>query len=151
MCALAGADCVTMAGALLDFALSASAELLMIEEEIIGNVQRIVARECVDKESLALEQIMALPFGGHYLESPHTLAHFRQALYLPRLADRRSWEVWETDGAADAAQRARARAQGILQGARPSLGVTPERARAVDAFAAELCRRCGVDPESVLY
>jgi trimethylamine--corrinoid protein Co-methyltransferase len=151
MCALAGADCVTMAGALLDFALSASAEMLLIEEEIIGNVQRIVAAECVDAESLALEQIMALPFGGHYLESPHTLAHFRQALYLPRLADRRSWQVWEGDGAADAAHRARARAQKILREARPSLGVAPERARAVDAFAAEVCRRCGVDPESVLY
>jgi trimethylamine--corrinoid protein Co-methyltransferase len=126
-------------------------EMLLIEEEIIGNVQRIVARECVDAESLAVEQIMALPFGGHYLESPHTLAHFRQALYLPRLADRRSWEVWQRDGAADAACRARARARNILEGARPSLGVAPDRARAVDGFAAEVCHRCGVDPETVLY
>jgi trimethylamine---corrinoid protein Co-methyltransferase len=151
MCALAGADCVTMAGALLDFALSASVEQLLIEEEIVGNVERIVARESIDTESLALEQIIALPFGGHYLESPHTLAHFRESLYVPRLADRSPWEVWEREGAEDAIQRARKRAQRILQEARPAQGVASDRAKAVDEFAAGICRRCSVDPETVLY
>ncbi len=151
MCGLAGADCVTMAGALLDFALGASYEQLLIEEEILGYVQRITKAEKVDRESLAEEQIMALPFGGHYLESPHTLAHFRETLYFPRLADRRSWEQWHADGAKDATQRAAERARQILDGARPAVGLPEERRRAVDAFCASVCVRNKVDPEAVLY
>ena len=150
LCALAGADCVTMAGALLDFALAASYEQLLIEEEIIGYVQRIVKREAIDRETLAEEQIMALPFGGHYLESPHTLAHFREALYFPRLADRRSWDQWYSEGAKDAPRRARERARQILEEAKPAEGLPGERRRAVDAFCASVCSRHNVDPEAVL-
>jgi trimethylamine--corrinoid protein Co-methyltransferase len=151
MCGLAGADCVTMAGALLDFALGASYEQLLIEEEILGYVQRITKAETVDRETLAEDEIMALPFGGHYLESPHTLAHFRETLYFPRLADRRSWEQWRADGAKDATQRAAERARQILDGARPAVGLPEERRRAVDAFCASVCARNKVDPEAVLY
>jgi trimethylamine--corrinoid protein Co-methyltransferase len=151
MCALAGADCVTMAGALLDFALSASYEQLLIEEEILGYVQRIAKGETFDRETLAEDQIMALPFGGHYLESPHTLAHFRETLYFPRLADRRSWEQWYADGAKDTARRAGERARRILDAARPAEGLPAERRQAVDAFCASICARHNVDPESVLY
>ena len=151
LCALAGADCVTMAGALLDFALGASYEQLLIEEEIIGYVQRIVKREAIDLETLAEEQIMALPFGGHYLETPHTLAHFREALYFPRLADRRSWDQWYSEGAKDAPRRARERARQILDEAKPAEGLPVERRRAVDTFCASVCSRHNVDPEAVLY
>ena len=151
MCALAGADCVTMAGALLDFALSASYEQLMIDEEIIGSVRRIVKSESIDTETIAEDEIMRLPFGGHYLESAHTLTHFRDALHRPHLADRRPWEQWVRDGARDAPRRAADRAERILQTATPSRGLPPDRQRAVDDFTARICRRHGVDPESVLY
>lgn len=151
MCALAGADCVTMAGALLDFALSASYEQLLIEEEILGYVQRIARGETLDRETLAEGEILALPFGGHYLESAHTLAHFREALYFPRLADRRSWEQWYADGGKDAARRAGERARQILEQAKPAEGLPAERRRAVDAFCASVCTRHHVDPESLLY
>jgi trimethylamine---corrinoid protein Co-methyltransferase len=150
MCALAGADCVTMAGALLDFALSASYEQLIIDEEIVDSVQRIVRSESIDRETIAEEHIMELPFGGHYLESPHTLAHFRDSLYRPSLADRRPWEQWSREGAQDAAHRASERSQRILHESIPSQGLAPDRQRAVDQFTAEVCRRHGVDPESVL-
>ena len=151
MCALAGADCVTMAGALLDFALSASYEQLLIEEEILGYVQRIAKAETLDRETLAEGEIMTLPFGGHYLESAHTLAHFRETLYFPRVADRRSWEQWYADGARDAAQRAGERARRVLEQAKPAEGLPAERRRAVDAFCASVCARHHVDPESLLY
>jgi trimethylamine--corrinoid protein Co-methyltransferase len=151
MCALAGADCVTMAGALLDFALGASYEQLLIEEEILGYVRRITKAEAVDRETLAEGEIMALPFGGHYLESPHTLAHFREAFYFPKLADRRSWEQWHADGAKDATRRAAERASRILEEARPAVGLPEQRQRAVDAFCASVCIRNRVDPEAVLY
>ena len=114
-------------------------------------MQRIAKSEAIDRETLAEEQIMALPFGGHYLESPHTLAHFREALYIPRLADRRSWEQWYSDGAMDATQRAGERARRILDEAKPAEGLPEERRRAVDAFCASVCARNKVDPETVLY
>ncbi len=151
MCALAGADCVTMAGSLLDFALSASYEQLIIDEDIVGSVRRIVRSESIDRETIAEEEIMRLPFGGHYLESEHTFTHFREALYRPHLADRRPWEQWVRDGAGDAPHRAADRAQRILQSASLPQGLPLERQHAVDEFAARVCRRHGVDPESVLY
>ena len=148
--ALAGADCITQAGALLDSALSASYEEIVIDEEIVGNVRRIAGPCEVNAETLAIEEILRLPFGGHYLESEHTLRHFRKELFRPALADRRNWQHWAEEGGTDASQRAGARAAELLSSMRPVSGLPPDRARAVDDFVAGIFRRHGVHPETLL-
>ncbi|MDM8540570.1 trimethylamine methyltransferase family protein [Desulfococcaceae bacterium HSG9] len=39
--------------------------------------------------------------GGAFLEQDHTFQHFRQALWKPKLLERRNWDLWEKDGARD--------------------------------------------------
>ena len=148
---LAQADCITMAGSLLDFALSASYEQLVIDDEIVGYVKRIAEGAVIDKATLAEEEIMNLPFGGHFIESGHTLEHFRSELYFPRLADRRQWDPWYEDGAQDMAARARKKAEEIIADSEPVQGLPPERQQAVDEFVAEVCVKHQVDPEPLLY
>ena len=150
MPALAGADCVTQAGALLDHALSASYEQLAIDQEIVGNVQRLLKASVVDDESLAVDEIMDLPFGGHYIESEHTFRNFRHELFVPRLAERRSWVQWATDGAENAARRARSYVQELLEQSSPASGLPAARAAAVDEFVSEILESHGVSPASLL-
>ena len=149
--ALAGADCITMAGALLDFGLSASYEQLAIEDEIVRWVQRILSGSTINESTMAEDEIMRLPFGGHYLETEHTLTHFKRELSFTKLADRRSWEKWYNDGAKDIVKRSHEHVQQIISTSKPVQGIPESRQIAVDRFAAEVCRNHGVDPEPLLY
>jgi trimethylamine--corrinoid protein Co-methyltransferase len=148
---LTGADCITQAGALLDFALSASYEQLVIEDEIIRWIRRIMRGIDVDDISLAEGEILNLPFGGNYLESELTLRLFRRELLLTRLFDRKTWERWCKDGAKDILTRSNERVEEILAMAGPSQGISERKQRDVDQFSAEICKKNGVDAEPLLY
>lgn len=148
---LTGADCITMAGALLDFALSASYEQLVIEDEIVRWVRRVSRGFMVDKETLAEEEIMNLPIGGHYLESEHTLRHFKEELTFTQLVDRRTWETWYNDGARDIGKRAQKMVRDIISETGPPLGVSENQKKEIDEFVSEICVKHGVDPEPLLY
>ena len=149
--ALADADCITMAGALLDFALSASYEQLIIDDEIIRWVQKIMNGFIINESTLAEEEMMKLPFGGHYLESGHTLTHFREELYFSKLADRRSWQVWYKNGAKDIVKRAHESSERIIANSKPAQGIPENRQNMVDKFITEICQKHKVDPEPLLY
>jgi trimethylamine--corrinoid protein Co-methyltransferase len=149
--ALAEADCITMAGALLDFGLSASYEQLAIEDEIVRWVQRIIRGSPVNEATMATEDIMQLSVGGHYLESEHTLTHFKNELLLTKLSDRRSWEQWYSDGAKDIVKRAHEQVLQILSSSKPVQGIPENNQDAVDNFVSEVCHDHGVDPEPLLY
>lgn len=151
MCALAGADCVTQAGALLDFALSASYESLVIEDEIVRFVKRISRGARISVDTIAEEEIMSLPFGGHYLETEHTLLHFRKELEPALVSDRWTWERWRNDGCKDTAKRASELAENILEKAVLCQGIPAQQKDAVDAFVGDICRKRGVNPDPILW
>ena len=148
---LAGADCVTMAGALLDFALTASCEQLVVEDEMIRWVRRIMRGAPVDRSTLAEDEILSLPYGGNYIESEHTLHFFRDELLATKLFDRRSWELWQDDGAKDIIERAGDRVREILEITRFAQGIPDIRQREVDTFVAELCEKRLIDPAPLLF
>jgi trimethylamine--corrinoid protein Co-methyltransferase len=142
---LEGVDCLSLFGGVLDFGLSASFEQLLIDNEMAGQLLRIRRGFEVNPETLAEDLIRATPHGGHFLDSEHTLRHYRSELYLPGLADRRSYESWRADGGLDLTQRASATLPGLL--ATPLPVVLPaERADAVDAAVTDILEREGVAP-----
>ncbi len=104
--ALAGADCLSLFGGILDFGLSASFEELLIDNEMAGQILRLRRPFEVTAEALAEELIMATGHGGHFLDAEHTLRHYREELYMPSLADRSDYEQWRRSGALDMQQRA---------------------------------------------
>ncbi len=143
--ALAGVDCLSLFGGVLDFGLSASLEQLLIDDEMAGQLQRIRRGFEVNPETLAEDLIRATPHGGHFLDSEHTLQHYRAELYLPGLADRRSYEAWMADGGLDLTQRASGALPELLAAPLPVV-LPADRAAAVDGAVADILQREGVAP-----
>jgi trimethylamine--corrinoid protein Co-methyltransferase len=52
--------------------------------------------------------------GGHHFGTAHTLSHYRNAFYKPIVSDRRGYDNWWDDGAADAHHRAHQVAKKLL-------------------------------------
>ena len=57
----------------------------VIDNEIIGMVKRYLAGFRVDDDSIALDEIRRIGISGQFLSSDHTLAHFRGAIFEPKI------------------------------------------------------------------
>jgi len=117
--ALAGANFIHDAAGLIEFALTASYEQYVIDNEIIGMVERALRGIEVNEDTLALEVIDKVGPGGNFLAEPHTVAHMRSEFFFPKLSDRSRREKWLAEGGKDARQRAREIAINILATHKP--------------------------------
>jgi trimethylamine--corrinoid protein Co-methyltransferase len=108
----------------LESQLSVSLEQLVIDDEIVGQVQRLDRGFETTAETLALEEI--LDQSPDFLASPHTRAWFRRELSESRLASRQRRERWLLAGGREARARAREIAAEL---ARPREPVLPEDTR----------------------
>jgi trimethylamine---corrinoid protein Co-methyltransferase len=102
----------------LESTLSMSAEMLVIDDEIIGAIRRVVRGIGVTDETLALDLIREVGLRGDFLTSDHTLRHFRDEIRHSRLPVRSKRETWERQGGRALGERAADRVQEIL--ARPA-------------------------------
>jgi trimethylamine:corrinoid methyltransferase-like protein len=68
----------------------------------------------VDEEGLALADIQEAGRSGDFLNSPHTLKHFRQVLSRPQLAVRARRGDWEANGSLTFEELAEQRVHDIL-------------------------------------
>jgi trimethylamine--corrinoid protein Co-methyltransferase len=114
LCALAGGNLIHDAAGLLDFALSASYEKYVIDNEIIGMAMRAVKGIEVDEDKLAFDVIKQVGPGGNFLSSKHTRRYVRSEPYYPTLSDRSSWNEWEGEGKKDICRRAKEKVSEIL-------------------------------------
>jgi trimethylamine--corrinoid protein Co-methyltransferase len=57
----------------------------VIDNEIIGLVRKYLSGFKVDDESVALSEIRKVGISGEFMSSEHTLAHFRGAIFEPRV------------------------------------------------------------------
>jgi len=106
LCALAGANFIHDAAGLMEFALTACYEKLVIDNEILGMVMRAVEGIRVDEETLAFDLIKQAGPGGHFVATKHTRHFMRSEHYQPQLSDRSSREKWEAEGKRATWQRA---------------------------------------------
>ena len=65
-----------------------SPEQACLDIEAFDWMQRYLRGVEVSEETLCVDLIRERGIGGHFLNSEHTLDHFREELFLPRLADR---------------------------------------------------------------
>jgi trimethylamine--corrinoid protein Co-methyltransferase len=103
--ALGGVSFQIAAGTLESIGCS-SAELLVVDDEMIGMVKRIVAGVSPDGIVGAANLIDEIGPGGSFLTHTHTQRNFRGELFMPRLFDRQTRETWEKRGGADTLARA---------------------------------------------
>jgi trimethylamine--corrinoid protein Co-methyltransferase len=112
--ALSGASLLYGMG-MIDSGIAMCYEQLVLDNEIVHMVRRILKGMAVNEETLAKEVIKAVGPVGNFLGQKHTRTHMRQELSTSSLFDRRMKDAWVRDGAKDASQRAREKARSIFE------------------------------------
>ncbi|MBW2427807.1 MAG: trimethylamine methyltransferase family protein [Deltaproteobacteria bacterium] len=102
----------------LEFGLTYSFDLLVMCDEFIGQVRRMMEGIPVDRENLAVESIKRVGPGGHFLSDNHTLDHFREN-WQPDLTDRRTYEDWKSRGAKSMGRLAKEKVKKIKESHQP--------------------------------
>ena len=112
---LAGANVISGVG-FLDEGLCASYEQLVLDDEMIATIYRILRGIEVSEETLALDVIERAMDGDSFMEQEHTLRHLRTGeVMVPALSDRSTFEEWRARGNRDLGEVARARVREILR------------------------------------
>jgi trimethylamine--corrinoid protein Co-methyltransferase len=126
----------------LAWGLYGSPEMVVICDEMVKMIKRILTGFDVSDETLAVDVIRQVGPGGDYLKSPHTHKFFRQELYFPQFFRRQTVDQWLASGGKMIHQVAHERVREILESAAPvelAPGVDAELERAlrkaVQAFA----------------
>jgi len=96
-----------------------SPEMVVICDELVHMIKRILAGITVDDETLALDVIREVGHGGSFLGHEHTVAHYRRELFFPRLFARQTYQEWLRDGKPMTHEVAHRRVQEILATAGP--------------------------------
>ncbi len=115
--ALSGGNIVHDLG-YLESGLCYSLAQLAICDEILGWLEHFIRGVEVNDETLALDLIDEIGPDGQYLDSDHTLAHFRERWY-PTIIERDNYDNWLAKGGKTLGQRAAERVEAILSEHRP--------------------------------
>ncbi len=116
--ALAGADIFGHLG-ICGMDQASSLDMLVMQHELIGYVERFMRGINFDEEGLGLDVIAEVGPGGTFMDQEHTALHFRKELWFPRLLDRRFYDAWLQDGAKTMAQRCREEKERLLREHQP--------------------------------
>ena len=97
--ALSGANLVAAYPGIVGSLIGQSFEGMIIDNDMIGNVQRILRGIEVTDETLSYEVIKETVSGvGHYLSSSQTLELMNTEYLYPDIADRQTPGAWVDDG-----------------------------------------------------
>jgi trimethylamine---corrinoid protein Co-methyltransferase len=134
---LAGASVLFGLG-LLDGSNLLTYEQILLDAEAGAMLKRLLSGVSLSADAFALPLIAELGPGGVFLDQEHTVVHMREALSLPGIADRDSYDEWHDKGQADRVTVARQKVRGILDTHQaPALpeAVTQAMAEVVDAYS----------------
>jgi trimethylamine--corrinoid protein Co-methyltransferase len=110
--ALSGANLVHDVG-YLESGMTCSYEMIVVGDEVIGSVRKMLGGFRIDTENLALDAIHEVGHKAEYVMAPHTLRHYEEVWY-PRVLDRRTHRGWVEAGCPTPVDTARAIAQETL-------------------------------------
>lgn len=111
---MAGADYVHLAAGMIDSGNSISYEQYIIDNEILGMIERILKGISVTPETLGLSSIHEVGPGGNYIMEDHTIAHMFKEFFYPDLAIRGQYDRWTDLGKPTPLTRARSIVNNIL-------------------------------------
>ena len=116
--ALAGADIFGHLG-ICGVDQASSLDMLVMQHELIGYVERLMRGIEFDDEALGLEVIEQVGPGGTFMDQEHTARHFRKELWFPKLLDRQFYDAWMDAGAKTMRQRCREEKERLLEQHQP--------------------------------
>jgi trimethylamine--corrinoid protein Co-methyltransferase len=108
---LAGPNILMHAAGIIENNLSTSFSKFVLDQEQIEQIYLYAQGADFDGFDEALETVLEVGPGGHFLATAHTREHM---LYHPSLQDTRSYDEWEALGSRDAVDRAREHVQVML-------------------------------------
>jgi len=111
--ALAGADIFGHMG-ICGVDQASSLDILVMQHEVMGFVERLMRRFEVNDETLALDVIAEVGAGGTFMDHEHTARHFREEIWYPKLLDRQFYDAWAEGGKETLAERCRAEKERLL-------------------------------------
>jgi len=100
---------------MLEMGLTMSYEQLLIDQEIVKMIRRILKGITVNKDTIGLDVIKAVGASGNYLSQRHTLKYMRSELSTTNLINRRMRDNWLNAGGKDMAAVANEQAIQILE------------------------------------
>lgn len=120
--ALAGANLIYEAAGMYGSLLAASKESFVLDNDLIGSVLRATRGIEVSEDTLAFDVIrdVCVEGPGHFLGHDQTLARMQADYYYPALADRRTPQEWEDQGAEDLLDAARGKTEALLAAPPPT-------------------------------
>ncbi len=116
-----GASYIQHAVGMIENMNAVSYEQMVVDNDLILMVKRVLRGINTDPDHLAVEAIQRVGPGSHYLTDEHTLRHLRSEFVFPALAERNHREVWLLRGAPDLRQRATDLVNRLLAEPRPRL------------------------------
>jgi len=102
----------------MESGLTACWELIIMADEIIDKIKRLLKGVEINKETLATEAIDKVGPGGNFLMEEHTLKHFKEIWY-PKLTNRDIYENWVRDGSKPLGKVLNEKAKWILENYKP--------------------------------
>lgn len=113
--ALAGGNFVSESAGMLASLVGVSFEALVIDNDMLGIIQRTLRGIEVNDETMAVPVIREVVEGaGHFLSHATTLERMETEYLYPRIADRRTPDGWREAGAPDIRESARRRVRETL-------------------------------------
>jgi trimethylamine--corrinoid protein Co-methyltransferase len=103
----------------LAWGLYGSPEMAVICDELVHMIKRVLAGITIDDDTLAVDVIREVGYGGSFLQHEHTARYFRQELYFPNLFRRQTIDQWQKSGGKMIHEVAHERVQDILAKAGP--------------------------------
>jgi len=123
---LSGADLLLNPG-MFSSGMIVSFEQLVIDNEILGYLERVVRGMRANKETLAVDLVRKVGHGGQFLKELHTLRQLKSEHWIPSITCRTSFGRWINKGGHNIVQSAREKALRILREHHPRQ--LPESAR----------------------
>lgn len=114
---LNGANIVHDCG-FMDAGMQGSLQLMAIDNDLVGFVRAATAPVEVNDETLALDVVEELGPTGDYLSHAHTYEHFREP-YYSKLADKRQYDDWASQGGTTMEDRAARQVAAVLESHEP--------------------------------
>lgn len=118
---MAGANYVGEAAGMQASLMGCSFEAFVLDNDMLGSVQRAIRGIEVTDETLSFNVIEETVLGaGHFLGAEQTIDLMESEFYYPELADRSAYGQWEEEGSKDINERADIRTREILSTHYPS-------------------------------
>ena len=118
---LSGCNMVYESSGMTASLLGASFEAMLIDDEMLSQVYRVLRGIEVNEDTLGFDAIKEAVYGeGHFLGGQHTIDAMQRDYFWPSsLSDRQQPAAWEEDGAKDMWQRANDKVRSILKDYQP--------------------------------